>query len=70
MSAQDCAPPEPWKDEEAIEADLQTWLQVQNVEHDENMLHAFRIGWKAGAIHAVVSIWRWFSKSLNGHEEV
>lgn len=41
--------PEPWKDEEAIEADMQLWLQSSTVEYPEEVLRAFRIGWKAGA---------------------
>ena len=61
--------PEPWKDEEVIEEDLQSWLQSQVVEYDENMLNAFRIGWKAGAMHTTVSLWRWLSNYLIGHEE-
>ena len=62
-------PPEPWKDEKAIEADMLLWLQTHFVEHDDEVLKAFRIGWKAGAREATVRMWHWIQKVIFGHEE-
>ena len=61
--------PEPWKDEEAIETDLRLWLQTQTVEHDKEVLRAFRIGWKAGAKYSTERIWNWIVNIFFGYRE-
>ena len=61
--------PEPWKDEKAIETDLRLWLQTQTVEHDKEVLRAFRIGWKAGAKYSTERIWNWIVNIFFGHRE-
>ena len=48
MSAQDCAPPDTWKDQETIEADMRAYLLTDYVAHDEKVLQAFQAGWRAG----------------------
>lgn len=61
-------PPEPWNDEEAIEAEKRLWLQSELVEHDEAVLEAFRIGWRAGAYYSAFQMFHWITKIL-GIEE-
>lgn len=61
--------PEPWNDEEAIEADMQLWLQSHFVEHDEAALEAFRIGWRAGAYYSAFQMLHWTRAIILGIEE-
>lgn len=61
--------PEPWNDEEAIEADMQLWLQSNLVEHDEAALEAFRIGWRAGAYYSAFQMLHWTRTIILGIEE-
>ena len=60
--------PEPWKDSEAMEADVQNWLLSYILEYPEESLNAFRIGWKAGAMHGAFMLMRWIGKELLGDE--
>ena len=61
--------PEPWNDEEAIEADKRLWLQSELVEHDEAALEAFRIGWRAGAYYSAFQMLHWTRAIILGIEE-
>lgn len=61
--------PEPWKDEEATERDLRMWLLSEFVEYPEEVLRAFRIGWKAGAKYSTERIWNWIVNIFFGNRE-
>lgn len=68
--------PEPWENEEAIEADLRLWLLPQLVEYPEECqecqneaLKAFRIGWKAGARYSAFQMLHWIRTEILGHKE-
>ena len=61
--------PEPWNDEEAIEADKRLCLQSELVEHDEAALEAFRIGWRAGAYYSAFQMLHWTRAIILGIEE-
>lgn len=61
--------PEPWNDEEAIEADKRLWLQSELVEHDEAALEALRIGWRAGAYYSAFQLFHWIRTKILGIEE-
>lgn len=61
--------PEPWNDEEAIEADKRLWLQSEYVEHEEEVLNAFQIGWKAGAYYSAFQMFHWTRTIILGIEE-
>lgn len=61
--------PEPWNDEEAIEADKRLWLQSHLVEHDEAVLEAFRTGWRAGAYYSAFQMLHWTRTIILGIEE-
>ena len=61
--------PEPWNDEEAIEADKRLWLQSHLVEYDEAALEAFRIGWGAGAYYSAFQMFHWIREEILGIEE-
>ena len=59
--------PATWEDEKAIVLDWQLWLQSDLVEYSEDVLKAFRIGWKAGARQATVNMWHWIDGIMLGH---
>ena len=61
--------PEPWNDEEAIEADKRLWLQSELVEHDEAALEAFRSGWIAWAYYSAFQMLHWTRAIILGIEE-
>ncbi len=61
--------PEPWENEEAIVLDWQLWLQSDLVEHSEDVLKAFRIGWKAGARYSAFQMLHWIRTEILGHKE-
>ena len=69
MSAQDCTPPDTWKDQETIEADMRAYLLTDYVAHDEKVLQAFRAGWKAGARKATINMVHWIQNIVFGHSE-
>ena len=60
--------PEPWEDSEAMEAAVQNWLLSHILEYPEESLNTFRIGWKAGAMHAAFKMMCWIGKELLGDE--
>lgn len=62
-------PPETWNDEETLDADLRLWLHSESVEYSEDVLQAFRIGWKAGARQATINMGKWIHRVVFGHEE-
>ena len=69
-------PPEPWENEEAMEADLRLWLLPQLVEYPEECqecqneaLKAFRIGWRAGAYYSAFQMLHWTRAIILGIEE-
>ena len=59
--------PEPWKDEEAMETDLQTLLSMYLINHEEVELKAFRLGWKAGARYSAFQLLHWIRVKILGH---
>lgn len=61
--------PEPWNDEEVIETDMRGWLLPHRVEYDEEVLKAFRIGWKAGAYYSAFQMLHWTRAKILGIEE-
>lgn len=61
--------PEPWNDEEATETDLRMWLLSEFVEYPEEVLRAFRIGWKAGAYYSAFQMLHWTRAKILGIEE-
>ena len=69
MSTQDCAPPDTWKDQETIEADMRAYLLTDYVAHDEKVLQAFRAGWKAGARKATMNMAHWIQEIVFGEKE-
>ena len=58
--------PETWNDEEIIDADIRLWLQGQK---NDDVIHAFRIGWKAGARQATINMGNWIHEVVFGHKE-